>query len=151
VYNAGLGFDIFPYEKTLLTIAAGITGASKTSETILSTGSADPAPEYKYKALPFVSVGLEAHLTRWMGARFSFYELLEKMEVTNIFFTGDAVNMSESGFDAVFGVWFKLGRFTIDTVVDTKAVNDFLHNSMRILSGSENPVFTQMSITYNFK
>lgn len=151
VYNAGLGFDIFPYEKTLLTIASGITGAFKSSETILSTGSADPASEYKYKALPFVSVGLEAHLTRWMGARFSFYELLEKMKVTNMFFTGDAVNMSESGFDAVFGLWFKLGRFTIDTVVDTKAVNDFLHNSMRILSGSENPVFTQMSITYNFK
>jgi len=151
VYTAGLGFDIFPHDKTLLAIATGITGASLSSETVLLSGSANPSTEYTYKATPFVSAGLEAHLTKWMGARFTFYELMEKMNVTNMFTTGDKAEMSESGFDAVFGLWFKFSHFTIDTVVDTRATNDFLHKNIELISGSSNPIFTQMSITYNFK
>ena len=150
-YSAGVGVDILPFERTMLVTAVGITGASLTTEQILFSGTPDPATEYSYRAMPFVSMGLEANLNKWMGVRFTCYELIEKMKITNMFNTGDQAELSESGFDAVFGFWFKLKRFTIDTIVDTKADNDFLHNPFDIFSGTGNQLFTQLSLTYNFK
>jgi len=150
IYTAGLGFDILPTDRSMVIIAAGITGRTNKTETVVIRGTAPLNHEYSYRAFPFISAGFETNLTSWMGVRASCYELLENLDVTNLFETGDNVTMKESGFDAVFGLWFSLGKLTLDAIVDTGNKNDFLHNPLQFFSNPESPLFSQISLTYNF-
>ena len=141
-------------ERTLITLAAGWQRFTSTYEEKWSSGTPPPASEMSQQTLPFISLGLEARITRWLGARFSFYELLETWVNKALMFSDDndldELRATGTTYAARFGLWFKLGRFTIDTLVDTEYSADFLHNGPYILSGNEGTLFTKLSIIYNF-
>lgn len=154
MYILGCGVDLIPFERALITLAAGYQKFASTYEQTWSSGSPPPSSEYSSSTMPFLSVGLEATLTKWLGARFSFYELLDtfvgKMDMT----MDDVLEESKftgSSYAARFGLWFKWSRFTIDTLIDTNGAADFLHNGPYILTGkSVAPLFVQISVIYNF-
>gem|GEM_PF-2688632 len=155
MYLIGCGVDLIPFERALISLAAGYQKMSMTSDVTLSSGTPDPSNEYGGHVLPFLSVGLEARLTKWLGARFSFYELLGTEITKSLSTVGD--NLTErketgSSYSARFGLWFRWARFTIDVLVDTESLSDFLHNGPYILSGNqhEQGLFPKLSITYNF-
>jgi hypothetical protein len=153
MFILGLGVDLIPVERTLITLAAGWQRFTTTYKQTWSSGTPPPAPEMSQQTLPFISLGLEARIARWLGVRFSFYELLETW-VNNADMSYDDVldesRLTGTSYAARFGFWFKLGRFTIDTLVDTDYSADFLHNGPYILSGNEGTLFTKLSIIYNF-
>lgn len=148
----GLGVNIMPVERTLVTLAAGYQRLSSTSETTLQSVTAWVPNEYSYSNAPFLSVGLEARLTKWLGARFSVYELLQTWNGKEAVAESDLdeAKITGSSYAANFGLWFKLGRFTIDAIVDTDGSADFLHRGPFILSGNSSTLFSKLSITYNF-
>ena len=157
-YILGIGVDFIPRERTLVTIAGGLVYYSATEEVTWFSGTPPVADKYSYTALPFVSIGLEAKLTRWLSGRFSFYELLEtwvgEEAVTETLL--DKYRLTGSTYAANFGLSFHLGRFDIDTLIDTDGLADFLHYGPYIISGKDysegyEGLFTQLSVTYNFK
>ena len=151
-YVAGIAADILPGENTLITIAGGFAQRTDSFEQTWYTGTPPVSDEEAYIIFPFFSVGLEAKLFKWMGARFSFYELLNavriKEAVTNTLL--DERRITGSMYAANFGLYFRLGRFTIDTLVDTDGAADFLHNGPYVLSGIPSSLFTQISVIFNF-
>jgi len=155
-YTLGVAADLIPHEKNLVTLAGGLVYQSYTFEETWITGTPPPAPTYTQQTLPFLSIGLESKITKWLGARFAFYELLNthKEKIYNpINKSFDEVKLTGNQYNARFGVWFQFGRFQIDTLVDTEKFADFLQNGPYLLSGqpSENGLFTQISVTYNFQ
>ena len=96
---------------------------------------------------------MEARFTKWLGARLSFYELLQTYQSEEAIDDEqlDETRLTGSTYSAMFGLFFKLGHFTLDTLVDTDGAADFLHQGPYILSGNTNALFTQISLTYNFK
>lgn len=156
-YLLGCALDFIPVQKTLVTLAGGYSKYSSTlDEETWSEGTPPLAGKYGYQILPFLCIGLEAKLTKWLGARFSAYELLETIK-GELPVTDTQMNEATgtgSSYGARFGLYFTLGRFTIDTLIDENGAADFLHNGLFILSGkdySERGLFTQISVTYNFK
>lgn len=149
----GIGADFIPLQKTLITFAAGFLSSSMTYEQTWFNGDPPPSSAYKYRIFPFLTLGLEANLTKWLGVRLSFYELIEAytgeepVDDTKL----DEGRLTGSSYAATFGLFFKLGRFTIDTIVDTDGAADFLHYGPYILSGNQAALFTMVSIIYNFK
>jgi hypothetical protein len=152
-YVVGIAADILPRENTLITLAGGFSQRTDSFEQTWFDGSPGIQPETAYIIFPFLSVGLEARLLKWLGARFSFYERLDavrvKTPVTNTLL--DETRITGSTYAANFGLYFRLGRFTIDALLDTDGAADFLHNGPYVLSGIPASLFMQISVIYNFR
>lgn len=155
-YILGLGVDLIPIDNNLVTLAGGMEIYSSTYTETWYSGTPPVAGKYTYRSLPFISVGLESRITKWLTARFSFYELLETWEGQEPSSGDEKVltkgRLTGSTYAARFGLAFRLGRFTIDTLVDTDYFADFLHNGPYLLSGKEHTMglFSQLTVTYNF-
>ena len=151
-YTVGVSADILPFQNSLISLACGFTGRQVSSEQTQYVGTPNVAPEFSYIIFPFFSVGLEAKLAKWLGARFSFYELLSAVRKRNPQTDKilDEVLITGNKYAANFGLYFRLGKFTIDTLFDTDGAYDFLHNGPYILSGIPSSLFTQISVIYNF-
>ena len=154
MYLLGCGVDLIPFERALITMATGLHRYASTYEQTWSSGTPPPSPEYSSQTLPFLTVGLEARLARWLGARFSFFELLDTY-VGKMDMTGDDVleetKFTGSSYAAYFGLWFNWSRFTIDALVDMNGAANFLHHGPYVVSGVPlNPLVAQLSVIYNF-
>ncbi len=153
-YSVGVGVDLIPYQNNLVLLAIGLVNRNSTYQETLETGTPWVASKSTWRALPFLNIGLESRLTKWLDVRFSLYELLETWldddAVTETIL--DKGRLTGSTFAANFGLAFHVGRFDIDTLIDTDGAADFLHNGPYILSGKEyNGLFSNISIKYNFK
>ncbi|MBN2411108.1 hypothetical protein JXQ31_05395 [candidate division KSB1 bacterium] len=155
ILNLGVAFNIIPREFVLVTCAAGMVRQSSTTETSLITGTAPVAAENSYSALPFVNIGVEADLLKWLGFRLSMYKLIQKMTqnspVDNT--TLDQYDEYFNQYSANLGIYFRLGRLKIDALLDTNNAANFLHNGPFILSGKDysgTNLFTQVSLIYGF-
>ena len=152
-YIVGLAFDFIPIENNLVSLAAGVSSYTSTAEITILEGSMSGQGSETYTALPFINIALESRITKWLTARFSFYELIEKNSMefpaNETLGRGD---LTGSSYSANFGLGFNLGRFTIDTLIDTDGAADFLHNGFYMISGksSTNDLFTQVTVKYNF-
>jgi hypothetical protein len=157
IYILACALDLIPFQNTLIALATGYYGADMTYNEMTFSQGTPPIPgKSSYQALPFLTLGLEARIAKWMGVRLSAWELLEtytdQQRVTNALLY-DAT-LTGSDFNARFGLYFILGRFTLDVLVDHNGAADFLHNGPYLLSGrdySESGLFTQVSITYNYQ
>lgn len=154
VYALGIGADLIPYANNLVTLAAGFVNYTETYEETWQSGTPPVPAKYTWRALPFLSIGLESRIAKWLDARFSFYELLEtwiyEENVTATIL--DKGRLTGSSYTANFGLAFHVGRFDIDTLIDMDGAADFLHNGPYVLSGKTyNGLFSKISIKYNFK
>ena len=155
ILNLGVGFNIVPRERVLVTCAAGMVRQSSTTETSLFTGTPPVAAENTYSALPFVNIGVEADLLKWLGFRLAMYKLMEKMTqkspVDNT--TLDQYDEYFNQYSALLGIYFRFGRLKIDALLDTNNAANFLHNGPYILSGKDysgTNLFTRVSLIYGF-
>ncbi|MCJ7812732.1 hypothetical protein MUP95_05355 [bacterium] len=153
-YFLGMAADLIPFSNNMVTLAAGLYNYTETYAMTLLEGTPDVPDKYTWRALPFLSIGLESKLIKWLDVRFSFYELLEtsiyEEAVTETIL--DKGRLTGSSYAANFGLAFHVGRFDIDTLIDTDGAADFLHNGPYILSGKEYyGLFSKISIKYNFK
>ncbi|OVE79423.1 hypothetical protein BVY01_02690 [bacterium I07] len=148
--------NIIPFENNLITLSAGLMRSTMTREDTWPADAGTP-PVYGTNTgmtLPFLSIGMESQLTKWLGARLAFYELLQtdteelNSGVNNAM---NEVKLTGNSYSAVFGLWFKLGKFTIDTLIDTDGAADFLHNGPFLFSGNMAALFSKLSIIYNFE
>ena len=151
-YVIGVGLNFIPHEKNLIALATGFHSQSWTYEETWYVGTPWVADKASYQVFPFISIGLESKLTRWLAARFSFYELLEtwRGQTAQTETVLDDGRLTGSTYAAKFGLAFKFGRFTIDALVGTEGAADFLHKGPYLLSGNDNALFTQLSVTYDF-
>ncbi len=153
-YVLGVGADLIPYTNNLVTLAIGFINQSWTHEETLLSGTPSIPEKKTWRALSFLSIGLESRIAKWLDARFSFYELLEtwiyEEPVTGTILDKD--RLTGSSYSANFGLAFHVGRFDIDTLIDMDGAADFLHNGPYILSGKEyDGLFSKISIKYNFR
>jgi len=152
-YIAGVAVDLMPNKQNLISVGLGIDNFSVSPELTANSGQVSVLANISHGALPFVTVGLESWIKKWLCARFSFYELI--MSSSNEFTEDNYVinyDLSGSTYAANFGLAFKLGQFTIDTIIDTNGGAEFLHNGVYLISGAEfsNVLFAQVSVTYAF-
>jgi len=150
----GVGFNIIPRDRVLVTCATGMASTSSTTEISLTSGTAPVQPESGYMALPFVNIGLEAELCKWMGFRLSMYKLMERMTSSSAVDnnTLDEYKETSNPYSANMGVYFRIGRLKIDTLIDTDSNADFLHNGPYLLSGHQytGNLFKRVSVIYSF-
>ncbi len=157
MYVVGVAYNLIPKAKNLVTLAAGIEGMSGKPEVTYYTAPS-PLPvqgEISYGTLPFINIGLESRIAKWLDARFSFYELLysdtekDPVSATQL----DEFTEKGSSYAANFGLAFHLKNFDVDVLIDTDAAADFLHYGPYILSGHNYDIhglFSQVSVTYRF-
>ncbi len=156
-YMLGVSVELIPRAKSLVVLAAGVRGQSWTSEMTLFSGTPPPQSKESMMTLPFVSIGLEGRLTKWLDARFSFYELLNSHTMeqpSTVNNTIDRTKFTGSDYAATFGMSIHLGRFDIDTLIDFNGAADFLHNGPFLLSGQDHSdagLFSQVSVIYRFQ
>ena len=74
-YIIGIAHQYIPTQNTLVILAIGYTRTSNTSD-VTSSGTSVPTMSSIYQALPFLSLGLENRLFKWLTVRFGIYELL---------------------------------------------------------------------------
>jgi hypothetical protein len=142
-YLFGIAHQYIPTRNTLVILAIGYTRTSETSD-IKMGGSSVPTPTSVYEALPFLSLGLENRLFRWLTVRFGFYELLGKSTIETPAFS--EVSSTSSMYTPYFGLAFHLKRFIMDAHIN----HDFLHHGPYVLTGQNYGSFIyQFSITYN--
>ena len=151
----GIAFNLIPREMVLVTCATGILSMSTQSEVSLIKGNAPVNNEQSYLVFPFVNIGLEADLLKWLGLRFSMYKLMQKLvQRTPVDAnTLDERNQYSNQYSATLGIYFRFGRLKIDTMLDTNNAANFLHNGPYLLSGkdySATNLFTRVSVIYNF-
>ncbi len=149
----GAGFNIVPRERVLVSCATGLVTSSSSTEISLTSGTAPAQPESGYMALPFLNIGLEAELRKWIGFRLSMYKLLEK--TTSQEAEGNLMaetSYKTNPYNANLGVYFKLGKLKIDALLDTDSNADFIHNGPYILSGHSysGHLFKRVSLIYSF-
>jgi len=151
----GIAFNLVPREMVLVTCATGMMRQTSTTETSLIKGTAPIAAENSYSVFPFVNIGMEADLLKWLGLRLSMYKLMEKLvqrtpvDANNL----DEYNEYSNQYSASLGIYFRFGRLKIDTMLDTNNAANFLHNGPYLLSGrdySATNFFTRVSVIYNF-
>jgi len=157
MYVVGVAYDLMPKENNLVTLAAGVEGMSGKPEVAYYTAPT-PLPvlgEMSYQTMPFINIGLESRIAKWLDARFSFYELLhsetekDPVSATQL----DEFVETGSSYAANFGLAFHLKNFDVDVLVDTDAAADFLHYGPYLLSGHNydmHGMFSQVSVTYRF-
>jgi len=153
-YLLGVAADYIPYTNNMVTLAAGLYQRTETYVETLLEGTPDVPSKEIWRALPFLSIGLESRIAKWLDVRFAFYELLETWIMQNAVTETilDKGRLTGSSYAANFGLAFHVGRFDIDTLIDTDGAADFLHNGPYILSGKEYyGLFSKISIKYNFK
>ncbi len=154
LYILGIAADLIPYTNNLVTLATGFYNWTETYEMTLLSGTPPVPSKMTYRALPFLSIGLESRIAKWLDVRFSFYELLEtrilEEQVTATIL--DKGQLTGSTYSANFGLAFHVGRFDIDTLIDMDGAADFLHNGPYILSGKAyDGLFSKISVKYNFR
>ena len=155
-YRVGIGVDIIPRKKSLVTIAGGIESQSGSLEVTMFNGNPPVTGSISEKAFPFLSVGFETRLLKWLEARFSFYELLKSFteKSPGVNSNLDEATITGSSYAARFGLSFHFRRIDIDTLIDTNTAADFIHYGPYLLGGksySGRGFFTNISITYKFK
>jgi hypothetical protein len=142
-YLIGIAHQYIPTRNTLVILAIGYTRTSETAD-VKMAGSSVPTPTTAYEALPFLSLGLENRLFRWLSVRFGFYELLGKSTTDTPDFS--EVSSTSSMYTPYFGLAFHLKRFIMDAHIN----HDFLHHGPYVLTGQNYGSFIyQFSITYN--
>jgi hypothetical protein len=156
-YMLGAALELIPRTNAIVALAAGFRGESWQTITTYFDDDNTLNPTTKLTTLPFVSIGLEGRLAKWLDARLSFYELLNTHNIerdngiNNIF---DRTTMTGSLYAATFGLSFHLGRFDLDTLIDINGAASFLHNGPAMISGkdySEEGLFSQISLIYRFQ
>ncbi len=155
-FTAGVGFDIVPREKVLVTCATGMMRSSSSTEKSFFTGDAGVQPESGNTILPFVNIGMEAELYHWLGFRMSMYKLIEKMTMKSAVSADELDEYNEyfNNYTANLGLYFRLRNLKIDVALDTNSGADFLHNGPFIISGKDystsGNLFKRVSLIYSF-
>lgn len=156
-YMAGAALELIPRAKSLVALAAGFRGESWQSVETHFIGDNPLNPTTTLSTLPFVSIGLEGQIAKWLDARLSFYQLLnthnieQDNEINKVF---DRTTITESAYAATFGLSFHIGRFDLDTLIDFNGAASFLHNGPALISGKDysgEPLFSQISLIYRFQ
>ncbi len=144
-YELAPGHNIILSLKPLGLYSAALKGTTvPSSSTYYDTQTVLILPEY--------TLGVESRITRWLtgrvGAKQSngFWTWKEELESGSETIYHDTWTQYDSGFDMNVGLAFKLGKFTIDTVLS----KDLLHAGPDFLGGMATGLASHVSVKFEY-
>lgn len=116
----------------------------------------DSVTEYKEGAslmfVPEYTLGLESQIAKWLTGRigasqsYVFYKWTNNVDYGEGSDYSSAESQYDSSFDMNLGLAFKLGKFSIDTVLS----KSLLHDGPEFLSGKTGGLASQVSVKFEF-
>lgn len=140
----GLGLNYNVSESNLIVLGIEVFGMSKLTEDV-KEGEENTITT---RTLPGIYLGVESNIRSWLIGRLGAAQVHQKYTETSKPQQGSEIENSSysSEFKLTFGMALIFGSFTLDASIN----EGLLFDGPNIISGSNEPLSNQLSITYQF-